>query len=73
MATKTYYIGLGVTYHDPALAIVDDTGTPLFAEASERYLQSKRAINGEADTVFRIPKLLREFCPDAGRFVIATN
>ena len=73
MATKTYYIGLGVTYHDPALAIVDDTGTPLFAEASERYLQSKRAINGEADIVFRIPKLLREFCPDAGRFVIATN
>ena len=38
MAQKTYYIGLGITFHDPALAIVDETGHPLFAEASERYL-----------------------------------
>ena len=73
MGTKTYYIGLSVTYHDPALAIVDETGEPLFAEAAERYLQSKRSINGEPDHILRLPGLLRMHCPDAGRFVIAAN
>ncbi len=71
MAVKTYYIGLGVTYHDPAIAIVDENGIPLFAEAGERYLQYKRAINCEPDIPSRLPGLLREFCPDAGRFVLA--
>lgn len=73
MGAKTYYIGLSVTYHDPALAIVDETGEPLFAEASERHLQSKRALNGEADPLHRLPALLAQFCPDAGRFVLAGN
>jgi carbamoyltransferase len=71
MGEKTYYIGLGVTYHDPSLAIVDETGATLFAEAGERYLQYKRAINCEPDPLYRLPGLLDEFCPDAGRFVLA--
>jgi carbamoyltransferase len=73
MGNKTYYIGLSVTYHDPALAIVNEQGEPLFAEAAERSLQSKRALNAPADPMFRLPALLREHCPDAGRFVVATN
>ena len=73
MGGKTYYIGLGVTYHDPALAIVDEHGEPLFAEAAERHLQAKRALNGEADPILRLPGLLREHCPGAGRFVVASN
>ncbi len=73
MGAKTYYIGLSVTYHDPALAIVDETGEPLFAEAGERYLQYKRALNCEPDNLYRLPELLREFCKDAGRFVLAFN
>ena len=73
MAQKTYYVGLGVTFHDPALAVVDETGTPLFAEASERYLQYKRALNCEPDSLARLPGLLREFCPAPGRFVLAFN
>lgn len=73
MGTKTYYIGLSVTYHDPALAIVDETGEPLFAEAAERYLQSKRAINCDPDPLSRLPALLSQYCPDAGRFVVASN
>jgi len=73
MGDKTYYIGLSVTYHDPALAIVDDQGEPLFAEGAERHLQSKRALNGDADPLFRLPALLREHCPEAGRFVLACN
>ncbi|MBP1687552.1 MAG: nodulation protein nolNO [Deltaproteobacteria bacterium] len=73
MGTKTYYIGLSVTYHDPALAIVDEHGEPLFAEGAERHLQSKRALNGEADPISRLPQLLREHCPEPGRFVVACN
>jgi len=73
MGTNTYYIGLSVTYHDPALAIVDERGEPLFAEAAERYLQSKRAINAVPDAILRLPALLRCYCPEPGRFVIAAN
>ncbi|WP_300473245.1 hypothetical protein [Breoghania sp.] len=29
--------------HDPALAIADETGQIRFAEATERYVQDKRA------------------------------
>lgn len=73
MRKKTYYLGLCVTYHDSALAIVDETGEPLFAEATERSLQYKRAINCEPDAFHRLPELLRRHCPDAGRFVVAFN
>jgi carbamoyltransferase len=73
MSVKTYYIGLCVTYHDPALAIVDETGAVLFAEAAERHLQYKRAPNCDADAFERLPGWLREYCPDAGRFVVASN
>ncbi|QSA95616.1 carbamoyltransferase C-terminal domain-containing protein [Methylococcus sp. EFPC2] len=71
--SKTYYIGLAVSYHDPALAIVDEAGDVVFAEGAERYLQFKRAINCEPDTLSRLPELLRRYCPDAGRFVIARS
>ncbi|MGZ8096764.1 MAG: carbamoyltransferase family protein [Methylosarcina sp.] len=70
---KKYYIGLSVTYHDSALAIIDNQGEVLFAEATERYLQNKRALNCEPDQLFRIPELLAQFCPDAGELVIAIN
>lgn len=39
----TYYLGLSTTGHDPALAIVDAEGRLLFAEATERFVQDKRA------------------------------
>lgn len=71
--TTTYYIGLGVTYHDPALAIVDAEGKVIFAEATERYLQFKRALNCEPDTLTRLPDLLKRYCPGAKRLVLATN
>ncbi len=68
-----YYIGLSVTYHDPALAIIDAQGQVLFAEATERYLQNKRALNGVADPLLYIPELLERYCPDPCTFVIALN
>ncbi len=70
---KTYYIGLSITYHDPALAILDEDGRVLFAEATERYLQNKRALNCDADPILRLEELLARYCPDPGAFVIATN
>ncbi|MCK5831581.1 MAG: nodulation protein nolNO [Methylococcales bacterium] len=68
-----YYIGLCVTYHDPALAIVDDKGNVLFAEATERYLQNKRGLNGAADPLLRVKELLAQYCPSAEEIVIAIN
>ena len=68
-----YYIGLSITYHDPALAIVNDQGGVLFAEATERYLQNKRALNCPADPLLRVQELLQQYCPDPGEFVIAIN
>ncbi len=70
---KTYYIGLSVSYHDPAIAILDNTGQVLFAEASERYLQNKRALNCPADPLLRIEELLKHYCPFADQFIIASN
>ncbi len=70
---RHYYIGLSVTYHDPALAIVDENGEVLFAEASERYLQHKRAMNCEADTLLRLPELLERYCRFPCRFTLAIN
>ncbi|MGR9085738.1 MAG: carbamoyltransferase family protein [Gammaproteobacteria bacterium] len=70
---RKYYIGLSVTYHDSALAIIDDQGEVLFAEGTERYLQNKRALNCEPDQLLRVPELLARYCRDAGEFVIAIN
>jgi carbamoyltransferase len=73
MASRTYTLGLCSTYHDPAIAILDPDGAILFAEALERPLQYKRAINCEADNPFVLSKLLNTYCNDAEAFVIAYN
>lgn len=68
-----YYFGLSTTFHDPALAIVDQAGKILFAEASERYLQDKRAFGAAADHIIRIERLIREYCDPEGDFVGAIS
>lgn len=70
---KKYYIGLSVTYHDPALAIVDEQGEVLFAEATERYMQNKRALNCAADPLLASKALLQQYCPNPEQIVIAIN
>jgi carbamoyltransferase len=70
---KKYYIGLSITYHDPALAIIDEQGEVLFAEATERYMQNKRALNCEADSLLRVKELLDQYCPSPDEFVVAIN
>ena len=68
-----YYIGLSVTYHDPALAILDQQGQVLFAEATERYLQHKRALHCAADPLHYVHELLRAYCPAPTAITLAIN
>ncbi|MGH8549005.1 MAG: carbamoyltransferase family protein [Methylococcales bacterium] len=69
---KRYYIGLCVSTHDPALAIVGPDGEILFAEATERYLQYKRAPNCEPDNE-RLVSLLKRHCDPGAEFIVAVN
>jgi carbamoyltransferase len=70
---QRYYIGLSATLHDPAIAIIGPTGEVLFAEATERSLQDKRAFNAPPDQLIRLPQLLEEFCPDADEISVVLN
>lgn len=54
-----YYIGLSTSGHDPALSIVNDKGHVIFAEATERFVQQKRAWGIDADH----PEHLRSILP----------
>ena len=68
-----YYVGLATTFHDPALAIVGPSGEVLFAEATERYLQYKRAPNCEPDSAPRMASLLERWIPPGAEIVVATS
>ncbi len=68
-----YYIGLAATMHDPAIAIVGPDGKILFAEASERYLQCKRAWNCTPDEQIRAPELIAEYCPPDAEIVASVS
>lgn len=67
----TYYIGLANTFHDPAMAVVDPAGRVVFAEAAERYLQSKRAMCSAADQREMVRRVLRDHCDPKARYVVA--
>ena len=67
------YIGLAVTPHDPALAIVNSRGEIVFAEATERYLQNKRAWNCLPDDIVRLEYLLKQYCEPGADLVVATS
>lgn len=70
---KRYYIGLCFSTHDAALSIVGPDGRILFSEATERYLQYKRAPNCEPDNE-RLVRLLKTFCGDPhAEYVAAIN
>ena len=68
-----YYLGLATTFHDPAMALVGPDGAVLFAEATERYLQYKRAPNCEPDPAPRMAGFLAEHLPPDAELVIATT
>jgi carbamoyltransferase len=71
--TERYYVGLATTFHDPALAIVGPDGSVLFAEATERYLQYKRAPNCEPDSAPRMAGFVKRWIPEGAEIVVATS
>ena len=68
---KRNYIGLANSFHDSAIAIVDDRGEVLFAEATERYLQYKRSIGVAPDLFLRTSQLIHEHCEKGAELVLA--
>lgn len=68
---KKNYIGIANTFHDSSIAIVNSEGEVVFAEATERYLQNKRAINNVPDQFVRIGKLVQKNCEPGADLVVA--
>jgi len=59
------YIGMSTSPHEASLAIVNNQGDILYAEATERPLQSKRAWGSVPDHINFIDKLTECYCdPD---------
>ena len=65
------YIGMANSFHDSAIAIVNSEGKVVFAEATERYLQNKRAINIAADMFQRTAELVTDYCEPEAEIVAA--
>lgn len=70
---KRNYIGIASTCHDPAIAIINSRDELVFAEASERYLQNKRAWNCVPDDLIRSKYLVKEYFEPDAEVVIATS
>jgi carbamoyltransferase len=70
-----YYLGLSTSGHDPALALVDESGAILYAEATERFLQDKRAWGAAPDHVGHLEQALAAIGFDAAadRLVVASS
>lgn len=70
---ELYYIGVGTTFHDPSISIINGKGEVIFAEGTERHLQFKRALGCPADPVIWIDTILEKYCDVNGEFHIATT
>jgi carbamoyltransferase len=64
-------LGLACTGHENALALLDASGSILHAEATERPVQAKRAINIPADDLLRVGALIERYCADCDEIVVA--
>ncbi len=75
MATiKRNYIGLACTGHDNALAVVNSNGEVVFAESTERNMQSKRAINCPPDNPLHfVQNVVEQYCDLDAEFVLAKS
>lgn len=57
---KKFYLGFSSTQHDSAIALVDEKGEVLFAEANERSLKNKRAHHAPPDAIGTIEPILKK-------------
>ncbi len=72
-AKDRVYVGLAASFHDPAIALVTPDGRPVFAESTERALQSKRAFNCPPDDLVRAPRLLQDYFPNTTEIVVGVS
>lgn len=70
---KKNYIGIANTFHDSSVAIVNSEGKVVFAQATERYLQNKRAIHAPADQFINIGRLVEEYCEPGAELIVANT
>jgi carbamoyltransferase len=70
-ASEKFYFGLSNSLHDPAMAVVSSDGEVLYAEASERLLQHKRAMGLTADLRETVRRVIKEYCSPQAEFVVA--
>jgi carbamoyltransferase len=70
---EKYYVGLGTSFHDPAIAVVDGSGKVVFAEATERYLQDKRALGCAADLRETVRRIVTDHCDPSADYVVAKS
>jgi len=70
-----YYIGLSTSGHDPSFCIVDESAQVLFAEATERYIQDKRAWGCLPDHKGHIESVINDIISkdSDARFKLATS
>ncbi|ABC30343.1 predicted carbamoyl transferase, NodU family [Hahella chejuensis KCTC 2396] len=70
-----YYIGLSTSGHDPSFCIVNSDGQVLFAEATERFLQDKRAWGVMPDHISHIESVLKPLISkdNKAEFIVATS
>lgn len=70
-----FYLGLSTSGHDPALAIVDEAGRIRFAEATERFIQDKRAWGAAPDHVGHLESALAAvgFDAAADELIVSTS
>ncbi|MDG9670567.1 carbamoyl transferase [Hahella sp. CR1] len=70
-----YYIGLSTSGHDPSFSIVNSDGLVIFAEATERFLQDKRAWGVMPDHIGHIESVLKPLIASDPRaeFLVATS
>ncbi|RZJ25977.1 MAG: carbamoyl transferase, partial [Brevundimonas sp.] len=70
-----FYLGLSTSGHDPALALVDDAGRIRFAEATERFIQDKRAWGAAPDHVGHLESALGAvgFDASADELIVSTS
>jgi hypothetical protein len=62
MSPPRNYLGLATSAHDSALAVVDSAGQIVFAQATERHLQLKRAFNIVPDTLEHTHEVISKYC-----------
>lgn len=70
---RTNYIGLSCSGHDSAIAILNSHGDVVFAEAAERGLQSKRALDAPPDDFHNVVRQVNEFCDPDSSLVVCTT